>query len=123
MQKFKIIPVLSFLVLACSNTPTNHTTKTIAKAVSFAPITPKEKEYYASLIAPLYQSMLLQKGFNGAIIAAKNGEIVFEDYHGLYDYKTKDSITALTPFHIASTSKTFTAMVILHLMEQGKLKC
>ncbi|MDI9365411.1 MAG: serine hydrolase domain-containing protein [Flavobacterium sp.] len=121
MQKFKIIPVLSFLVLACSNTPTNHTTKTIAKAVSLAPITPKEKEYYAALIAPLYQSMLLQKGFNGAIIAAKNGEIVFEDYHGLYNYKTKDSITALTPFHIASTSKTFTAMVILHLMEQGKL--
>ncbi len=121
MQKFKIIPVLSFLVLACSNTPTNHTTKTISKAVSYTPITPKEKEYYASLIAPLYQSMLLEKGFNGAIIAAKNGEIVFEDYHGLYNYETKSSITALTPFHIASTSKTFTAMVVLRLMEQGKL--
>ncbi len=121
MQKFKIIPVLSFLVLACSNTPTNHITKVITKPVVAAPITPKEKEYYASLIGPLYKTMLLDKGFNGAIIAAKNGEIVFEDYHGWYDYKRKDSITALTPFHIASTSKTFTAMVILHLMEQGKL--
>ena len=121
MQKFKIIPVLSFLVLACSNTPKNTPHKPVIKPVTFATITPKQKEYYANLIEPLYQTILLKKGFNGGILVAKNGEIVFEDYHGLYDYKRKDSITALTPFHIASTSKTFTAMVILHLMEQGKL--
>lgn len=121
MQKFKIIPFLTFLILACSNTPKNTIPKPIAKPVAFAPITPKQKEYYANLLEPLYKAMLLQKGFNGGIIAAKNGEIVFEDYHGWYDYKKKDSITALTPFHIASTSKTFTAMVVLRLMEQGKL--
>ena len=121
MQQFKIIPFLTILVLACSNTPKKIIAKKIAKPVEFAPITPREKDYYANLIEPLYKMMLLQKGFNGAIIAAKNGEIVFEDYHGWYDYKKKDSITPLTPFHIASTSKTFTAMVILRLMEQGKL--
>ncbi len=121
MQQFKIIPILSFLILACSNTPSTPIVKTATKLIINTPISPKEKDYYASLIAPLYKTMLLDKGFNGAIIAAKNGDIVFEDYHGWYNYKQKDSITATTPFHIASTSKTFTAMVILHLMEQGKL--
>ena len=121
MLKLKFIPFVTCLILACSNTPKNPTAKPVISPVTYTPITPQQKEYYANLIAPLYQSMLLQKGFNGSIIAAKNGEIVFEDYHGWYDYKRKDSITALTPFHIASTSKTFTAMVVLRLMEQGKL--
>jgi CubicO group peptidase (beta-lactamase class C family) len=121
MQKLKFIPFVTCLILACSNTLKNTPPKPQIKPVTFAPITPKNKDYYARLIAPLYQTMLLQKGFNGGIIVAKNGEIVFEDYHGWYDYKRKDSITALTPFHIASTSKTFTAMVVLRLMEQGKL--
>lgn len=52
---------------------------------------------------------------------AKNGEIVFEDYHGIYNLKTKENISSTTPFHLASISKTFTGMAILHLWEQGKI--
>lgn len=91
------------------------------KPVIFSSISDREKDYYANAIAPLYQSLLLKTGFNGSILLAKNGEIVFEDYHGFINFKTREPITANTPFHIASVSKTMTAAVILKLMEEGKI--
>lgn len=119
-----IIPLLSFLIMACSgsNPPeSKKVSKPFNEIVKFHPVSNKLKEYYASLIAPIYEKQLLKTGFNGAILLAKNGEIVFEDYRGFINLKTKDPITANSTFHLASISKTFTAMTILRLMEQKKL--
>ncbi|MEB3025986.1 serine hydrolase domain-containing protein, partial [Parvimonas sp. M13] len=69
-----------------------------------------------------YQQLLGNRGFNGSILVAKNGEILFEDYKGYSNFKTKALITPNTPFHLASVSKTFTGMAILKLREQGKLE-
>jgi CubicO group peptidase (beta-lactamase class C family) len=68
-----------------------------------------------------YDTTLLPSGFNGSIIVAKGGNIVFEKYRGSINLDGVDSLTASTPLHIASVSKTFTAMAILKLQEQGKL--
>ena len=120
----KMIPILTFLIIACSSNPgpdINGPVKPTSKANSFSAISPKEKEYYRNAITPLYESLLVKRGFSGGIILAKNGEVVFEDYRGMINLKTKEPITASTPFHIASISKTFTSAVILKLMEEGKL--
>jgi CubicO group peptidase (beta-lactamase class C family) len=67
--------------------------------------------------------MLGRGHFNGSILVAKNGEIIYETYKGFRNPRVKkDSITPSTPFHLASISKTFTGMAILKLAEQGKLK-
>jgi CubicO group peptidase (beta-lactamase class C family) len=68
-----------------------------------------------------YDTTLLPSGFNGGIIVAKGGNIVFEKYRGSVSLDHVDSITTNTPLHIASVTKTFTAMAILKLHEQGKL--
>jgi CubicO group peptidase (beta-lactamase class C family) len=68
-----------------------------------------------------YDTVLLQKGFNGGMIVAKDGNIVFEKYHGTAHLPGTDTITANTPMHIASISKTFTAMAVLKLQQEGKL--
>ncbi len=59
--------------------------------------------------------------FNGAALIAVKGKIVYENYFGLGNIDTRDTITANSTFHIASVSKTFTAMAILWLYQQGKL--
>ncbi len=129
MLRTMVIALLSTLMMACgapaAKQPVGDTglvhNITPANTHLFKPLTDKEKEYYANAIEPLYHSLLLRTGFNGSILLAKNGEVVFEDYHGLINFKTGDSITPNTPFHLASISKTFTATVVLRLMEQGKL--
>ncbi|MES2329721.1 MAG: serine hydrolase domain-containing protein [Bacteroidota bacterium] len=124
MTRYKIIPLLTFLVIACGSQPSPGIIKPLlepTRTEGFSPLSPKEKAYYANAIEPLYQSLLLRTGFNGSILVAKNGEIVFEDYHGSANFQTKEPIDSNTTFHVASVSKTFTATVILKLMEEGKL--
>ncbi len=68
-----------------------------------------------------YDSALKQTGFNGGILIARKGQVVFERYHGTGHLPGTDTINENTPLHIASTSKTFTAMAVLKLMQEGKL--
>lgn len=80
-----------------------------------------EIEAYRQQIKAMYDTMLCNKEFNGSILIAKNGQIIFEDYRGYANFETKDTLTPETPFHLASISKTFTGMSILKLWETGKL--
>ena len=68
-----------------------------------------------------YDETLRASRFNGAILVARNGKIVFEKYNGLKDVLSGDPIDSSTAFHLASVSKTFTAMAILRLREKGLL--
>ena len=83
-----------------------------------------EAEYvkYNSLSTAFYDLYLRRSQFNGAMLVAKKGQIVFEKYAGLHNLSTKDSINQNTPFHLASVSKTFTGMAICKLWEEGKLQ-
>ncbi len=79
------------------------------------------KKYYDEVEA-FYDTNLVARSFNGALLVAKKGEIIFERYYGYFDLEKKDTLTEHSAFHLASVSKTFTAMAILKLTEQGKLK-
>ncbi|MFN6375592.1 MAG: serine hydrolase domain-containing protein [Chitinophagia bacterium] len=68
-----------------------------------------------------YDQTLRTSRFNGAILVTRNGKIVFEKYNGLRDVLSGDPIDSSTSFHLASVSKTFTAMAILRLREKGLL--
>ncbi len=68
-----------------------------------------------------YDTSLLPSGFNGGILVAKGGNIIFEKYRGFESLDSIKPITNKSPLHIASVSKTFTAMAILKLQEEGKL--
>lgn len=86
-------------------------------------VLPESKlNYLHEQVNDYYENTLLASGFNGQILVACKGHICFEAYNGTGHIPGSDSINAHTPFHIASTSKTFTAMAILDLWQQGKLQ-
>lgn len=78
-------------------------------------------EKYKAGCQAWFDTSLKASGFNGGIIVAKKGNIVFESYQGTAHPGSNDTITSSTPFHIASVSKTFTAMAVLKLQQEGKL--
>lgn len=83
---------------------------------------PKDSfRYYYRIINAYFDSTLFPSGFNGGVLVAKNGAVIYERYRGLVDLRGTDSMNAHTPIHIASTSKTFTAVAILRLVQEGKL--
>lgn len=73
-------------------------------------------------LSSFFSSKLLRTGFNGAVLVAKKGVVIFEQYHGVEDFRSKMLISENSSFQLASVSKTFTAMGIMYLMERGQLK-
>jgi len=69
----------------------------------------------------LYQKRI-QYGFNGCVLIAQRGQVLFKKAYGFSSFKTKDTLKVNTAFQLASASKPFTATAILMLMERGKLK-
>jgi len=88
----------------------------------------KEIDYYAYTLGNFFNDHLLKGSFNGEILVAKKGTVVYEKYVGFADLRKKDLpegqaglITSTTPMHIASTSKTFTAVALLQMVQENKL--
>jgi len=120
------LPVFFFFNNGCNTSPKtkkNVTADSIAIINLPNPekITAAEADKIKLACQAWYDTVLMQKGFNGGMIVAKNGNIVFEKYVGTGHLPGSDVITDSTPMHIASISKTFTAMAVLKLMQDGKL--
>ena len=128
LHTFLILTATAFFILSCQSTTqqtknsiiTNDTVA-IIELPKTLPIEKAEAERINKACQLWYDSSLLYKGFNGGIIVAKNGNIVFEKYTGTAHLPGTDFITANTSLHIASVTKTFTAMAVLKLWQDGKL--
>ncbi|WP_051620267.1 serine hydrolase domain-containing protein [Paenibacillus sp. UNC451MF] len=59
--------------------------------------------------------------FNGAVLAAQNGQILLCEGYGMANFEHEVPNTSRTKFRIGSLTKGFTAMAIMQLQEQGKL--
>jgi CubicO group peptidase (beta-lactamase class C family) len=68
------------------------------------------------------QKLAEQKEFNGSLLVAKRGKILYQRHIGLAEMEHHVPITAGTKFELASVAKTFTALLVLQLVEKGKLK-
>ena len=129
MILYNNLRVLSILLLfsACSTGSTNQSKPPITDSVSYYPpkpglISQAESRRLYNEVQSFYDSVLLRRGFNGAILVAKKGVVIFEKYHGFGNFQKRDTLNEHSAFHLASVSKTFTAMATLKLAEQGKLK-
>lgn len=88
---------------------------------SFALLPPNDMELYREKVKAYYEQHLKRTGFSGEFLVAKNGQVIYEDYAGYADFRTRTPMTSTTSLHIASTSKTFTGMTLLRLWEQGRV--
>jgi CubicO group peptidase (beta-lactamase class C family) len=117
---------LIFLVLWSSCNISSGEKTLHEDSLAYYPPTPEKidqaefRQYYR-LISEFFEKTLLRTNFNGAILVAKGGNIIYEKYRGFANLQQRDSITDSTQFHIASTSKTFTSIAILKLVQQKKL--
>lgn len=103
---------------AGQKTPANDS---ISPSVPARTMSKGEYNHYASASRHFFDSLFL-RGFNGTVLVAKDGEIVYQRCSGFKNVRQRrDSINEHTPFHLASVSKTFTGMAILKLWQEGKL--
>src|SRR5688500_677507 len=129
LNLLKSILLYFFLVVSFTQCNTTSGEKTAGEdSLQYYPPTPgqmnqAEFRYWYRQLDSYVDSNLLKKGFNGAILFARNGQIVYERYTGKVDLRdTADvMIDSLTAFHVASTSKPLTGMAILRLVQENRL--
>ncbi|QQL49739.1 serine hydrolase domain-containing protein [Mucilaginibacter ginkgonis] len=112
------------LFLSCSSAPK---TGTAPDGKSLPPPDPiKTLRYDPKKADPQIDAFMKHlhqvSNFNGNVLVAKNGKIIYENALGWANHLTRDSLKINSRFELASVSKTMTSTAILMLMERGKLK-
>lgn len=69
-----------------------------------------------------YKKVWENGNLSGGILVAKGDDILYENYRGFAREGNQNPIDKNTPLHVASVSKTLTAMAMLKLVEAGKIK-
>ncbi|MFN8277273.1 MAG: serine hydrolase domain-containing protein [Chitinophagales bacterium] len=123
-MKFWKVLFLAFtgiFVYACKN----GKTAMVSTAMAVSPPPADTPKVYTGMLYyrldTYFMNQFLYHHFNGNVLVAKGGRIIYQGCFGYKCYANKDTLTAQTPFHLASTSKPFTAAAILRLAEEGKL--
>ena len=60
--------------------------------------------------------------FNGAVLVAENGKVIFKKGYGMANMEWNIPIETDTKFRLGSITKQFTSMLILQLVQEGKIK-
>lgn len=74
------------------------------------------------LLDSLMRQYAQHMGFNGSVLVAKGGKVVLEQGYGFKNVAAKTPATAADLYQYGSVTKQFTAVLILKLQEEKKLK-
>lgn len=111
------------LFASCSSDKKKATTRD-GKKVNFDTVAllkydPKKED---KKIDEFMQHLHKKRFFNGNVLVAKKGKIIYEKSFGWANYLIRDSLKLSSKFELASVTKTMTGTAIMMLVEQGKLK-
>lgn len=121
---FLVIAMITLMFAACSNTnsanndPTVRTLSDDKKDSLLLVYNPAKED---KIIADFVQRLHKRAGFNGNVLVAKEGKIIYQKAIGWADYLHRDSLNIKSEFELASVTKTFTGVAIMQLIENGKL--
>ncbi len=113
---FAFVVVLGFLA-ACSSGSGRSAEDAVNDSLLLVYHPSKESERIDDFIERLHRT----RQFNGNVLVARKGKIIYERAIGWADYLHRDSLKINSVFQLASVTKPFTATAIMMLVEEGKL--
>ena len=135
MKKYIKVVVLALIVILSSFIISTKS-ETSEITVSIPVVAPIEKEN--SILIERYPESETQKvshkldsllqrinkrhDFNGSLLVAKNGKIIYDNQIGYADFKKKKLVNEASVFQLASVSKQFTAAAIMLLYESNQIQ-
>jgi len=125
VYKSLVVLTAPLLLLACSSKNKNKDqsqSQVTAKPLDTTALLAYNPKNADKKIDAVMQELHRTRGFNGNVLVAKKGKIVYEKAIGWADYLHRDSLKIGSQFELASVTKTMTSTAILQLMERGKLK-
>jgi CubicO group peptidase (beta-lactamase class C family) len=116
-----LLLITSFIYISCNSPEEKKAAKIIDNAKTDSLLITYDPKNEDKFIAEFAQKLHKKSGFNGNILVAKKGKIIFQKAIGWADYLHRDSLKIDSEFEIASVTKTFTGVAIMQLIEAGSL--
>ncbi|TFF34248.1 serine hydrolase domain-containing protein [Mucilaginibacter psychrotolerans] len=113
-----------FLFSACSSDTAKKKADATSAAAPFNPagLLKYDPKTGDKKIDAFMQHLHKVSGFNGNVLVAKKGKIIYENTFGWANHLLRDSLKLGSQFELASVTKTMTGTAIMQLWEQGKIK-
>ncbi|MEI6019757.1 MAG: serine hydrolase domain-containing protein [Bacteroidota bacterium] len=120
MNRLYILYFILIMFLSCGNASDGIVPIIFAKAaVIKEPATvSKEQKMIASKLEDLFTGFHKLGMFNGSILVAKAGRIIFQKSLGIANKSTKEGLTDSSMYQLASVSKVITATAVMLLHER-----
>lgn len=126
MIRLNLIRFIAFIyiaiTLACSSTAEKKAKQEKEQALTDSIRLVYDPKKADKAIDDFMQKLHRKSAFNGNVLVAKKGKIIYKNHFGWADYLHKDSLKMDSQFELASVSKPLTATAILWLVQEGKLK-
>ncbi len=120
MNRVTVLILLLVMFLSCGNSTTADKSKTVlkeAKEEVFSNLN-KEEKLAAYRLDTLFTQMNQMGTFNGSVLVAKAGKVLYQKSLGILNKSTNDVLTDSSMFQLASVSKVITATAVLMLHER-----
>lgn len=122
----KRIVIIIFLLTCLSCGQSNSGTRLLSLIITGAPEVKEEvSAKYRDAVFRLdtfFNKLVSLKAFNGSVLVAKEGEVIYHKSFGIADKENKMPVTDSTSFQLASVSKVITATAVMMLVEKGLIK-
>src|SRR2546425_10854572 len=76
----------------------------------------------AAKIDELMRTYNSYRQFNGSVLVAENGKVIFKKGYGMANMEWNIPVETDTKFRLGSITKQFTSMLVLQFVQEGKIK-
>lgn len=121
MNRIYILTILMVMFLSCGNSNSANnkgiTVKRPAKPEIISNLN-KEEKFISYRLDTLFKELNQTGTFNGSVLVARNGKILYKRSLGILNKNTKETLTDSSMFQLASVSKVITSTAVLMLYER-----
>jgi CubicO group peptidase (beta-lactamase class C family) len=117
-----IISLASLIFQSCSSEVKKQPVRTVKDDKSDSLLLVYDEKKADKRIHEFIKKLHRTRGFNGNVLVAKKGKIVYQNAIGWADHLRRDSLKINSVFELASVTKPMTATAMLMLVEEGKVK-
>jgi len=117
-----IFSLASLIFQSCSSEVKKQPVRTVKDDKSDSLLLVYDEKKADKQIHEFMKKLHRTRGFNGNVLVAKKGKIVYQNAIGWADHLRRDSLRINSVFELASVTKPMTATAMLMLVEEGKVK-
>ena len=124
MNKLYLLAILLTLFLSCGNMGNANADAAYNKSHSLGDresLLNSSQKRMAYKLDTLFTKLYENGAFNGSVLVAKAGKIIYQKTLGILNKATNEQLTDSSMFQLASVSKVITATAVLILHEKNKI--